>query len=70
MKVIDALLLLATVLAGGAGGWTLSVVRQNMSAERQRSYELEMADVEELYATWASLRHIQPDESPRKCRRD
>ena len=70
MKIIDALPLLAALLCGGAGGWIVAMARQKMSAERQRSYELEMADFEELYAAWASLRRIQPDESYQRRRRD
>jgi hypothetical protein len=70
MKAIDALALLAALLAGGAGGWVLAVVRQNLAAERQRSYEFELRDKAEVYAAWASLRRVQLDESYVACRRD
>jgi hypothetical protein len=70
MKIIDALALLAALLAGGAGGWLVAVTSQKMTAERQRSYELEMADLDELYAAWAKLRRAQPGESHQSCRPD
>jgi hypothetical protein len=70
MKIIDALPLLAALLSGGAGGWIVAMARQKMSAERQRSYELEVADLEELYAVWASIRRVHPDESYQRCRHD
>jgi hypothetical protein len=70
MKIIDALPLLAALLSGGAGGWIAAMARQKMSAEQQRSYELEMADYEELYAAWASLRRAQPDDCYQRRRRD
>ena len=70
MKIIDALSLLAALLSGGAAGWIVAMARQKMAAERQRSYELEVADLEELYAAWARLRRVQPDESYQRCRRD
>jgi hypothetical protein len=70
MAVVDGIALLVTLLIGGAGGWLAAMASHNMAAERERSYEAEMADLQELYAAWASLRRMQPDESKRSCRPD
>lgn len=70
MTVTDVLALLAALLAGATGGWLMAVNSRNKAAERQRSDELEMADMEELYAAWANLRRIQPSESHHSCRPD
>jgi hypothetical protein len=70
MAIIDGVALLVTLLIGSAGGWLVAVASHNMAAERERSYEAEMADLQELYAAWASLRRVQADESQRSCRPD
>jgi hypothetical protein len=56
MTLIDSVLALTALLIGGAGGWLIAVTGQRRSAERQRSWEEEVTDQQELYAAWAMLR--------------
>jgi hypothetical protein len=59
MILIDGLALLAAMLAGGAGGWLAAATDHRRVAERERSYEQELADYREIYAAWGMLRRTR-----------
>jgi hypothetical protein len=70
MGLIDKLALLIALLIGGAGGWLVATARHHRLAERERNYEREVADYQELYAAWAMLRRTRCADAPENYRAD
>lgn len=60
MIVILVLVFLAALAAGAAAGCLMTIEHYERLAARQQADEEELAEVEELYAAWATLRREQP----------
>ncbi len=59
MTIIYDLLLMLTLLVGGAGGWLVTAWHYEQVAAEHNEDEQEMAEFEDLYAAWAILHCIR-----------
>jgi membrane protein YqaA with SNARE-associated domain len=58
MAIIYGLVLVATLLAGGAGGWLITTGHYERIAAEHEQEEEELAEFQDLYAAWAILHRM------------